>query len=183
MSKPPVIRPGDQVRILKPIRVLRVGYPKGIEDYEKAVDTAALARFLVDTAPKHFQWRKDPVDTREGRAIRRQLALVLAQQDGFGGKQRTLHTEECPEALNAIAQVISVRSVRTGTYYPPSSYQDWESGHTEYEPGGLTDAKMHRLLSLDLLLDSKGWFFKSVARKLTWFETERTNVELVEKAE
>lgn len=149
-AKLPPVRVGDRVRIINPLHVVRVGYPKSVVDYENVVDAAALETFLRAQAPKRYARMKSAVDTREGRAIRRQLALILAQQDGFGGSERKLHTEEIPEFKDVTGTVRFVKMARTGLYYPPSSSHDWETGYAEYEPGGLNKAKMHRLLIVDV---------------------------------
>ena len=83
-----------------------------------------------------------PYDRHGYRKMLEGLALMLVRHQGFGGRERSLHTVEIPELAGKTFLVCSKCNVKTGTYYPPGgSYED-------YEPGGLSDAKTHVLLDV-----------------------------------
>lgn len=176
MKRSSVLRVGDRARIVTPKFVVRVGYPKVTEDYLPEVDAkvgpelfALLEKLLViDAGPTPGRIRLDTTRWPEHRVVKRirhDLAYLLARADGFGGKTRTLHYREIPEAASEIIEVEELRTALTGTYFPPRSYED------DWEPGGLDNEVRHRLAKVGWL---RGGFFKPE----NWIEI--TNLEKVE---
>ncbi len=152
------IRIGDKFRVINPLRVVRVGYPKSVKDYEKLVTEEALGEFLQKILPEGKQmkttlWKNERMlrisHSGVGKAIVRETAYVLAKMDGFGGPDRTVHTVEVPEWAGKEFVASHVRSVRIGRYFAPSGSTDYD-GNYERESGGLNDAKTVRLLSFHL---------------------------------
>lgn len=133
-AKSDTIRLCDRVRVVIPKVVVRVGYPKAVVDYLEIARTKYGA-----------QLRHDMGDHLVERALH-QIAYGLAKTDGFGGNERSLHMKDCPELLGHEFNVSGIRTVLTGTYYPPYEHRDM-SGLPDYEPGGLTDRKAHRLVT------------------------------------
>lgn len=153
MSKKIVFREGDAVRVVTPMFVMRVGYPKSLEDYESEVD-AQVGHQVNDlilaaggqpfVRGRRFNVPDEPTKIR--RRILSELAHARAVADGFGGSERSLHFKEVPEMAGRTCVVSRLRTVKTGTYYPASvsgGYEDYD-----WEPGGLMDEKTHRLAEL-----------------------------------
>lgn len=140
--KKPVFRLDDRVRIVTPTFVTRVGYPKAVSDYLPEVEEKFRPALL-----KLLEYDNEPTG-KAGRALMKvyqELAYLLATEDGFGGKERSLHTVELPELVGQEFNVSAVKTVMTGTYYPPSGWYSWE-GEYDFEPGGLSECKAHRLV-------------------------------------
>lgn len=131
---PNLIRENDRVRIVVPKIVTRVGYPKAVKDYLAQAEERYGA-----------QLRKDITHEWAVGKVLQQIAYGLAKTDGFGGRERSLHLEEKPELLGQEFTVSGIRTVQTGTYYPPSGGYDAYNGDYDYEPGGLMNMKAHRL--------------------------------------
>ena len=127
-KNPNLIRENDRVRIVVPKIVTRVGYPKSVKDYVKVAEEKYGAQLRKDIK---WEWAVE-------------IAYGLAKTDGFGGRERSLHFEEKPEILGQEFTVSGIRTVQTGTYYPPHSSQTYY-GEYDYEPGGLANMKAHRL--------------------------------------
>lgn len=134
MSKIKPIREGDRVRIVTPRVVVRVGYPKTVDDYVEAA-RRKYGDLLVEDMNKRC------VD----KALQ-QIAYGFAKADGFGGRERSLHCEDVPELAGQVFTVDGVRMVQTGTYYPPHAWVS-HCGEHDYEPGGLENMKARRLIS------------------------------------
>lgn len=171
-----MIREGDRIRIVKPVFVTRVGYPREVKDYLPQVEELIGEDFRnllnkLQGRPKDIWEARE--DNKQVRAIKRELAYLLAKKDGFGGRERTLHTVEVPEAAGREIRAGKVCSTMTGTYYPPNWYRDRETGYMDGEPGGLENRRQHRLIEVDPCMG--GWW----REEIKWIEVG--NVELVEK--
>lgn len=137
-----VYKVGDKVRVVTPKFVERVGYALRAGDLVDEFEAhpkigAALALLGIPT----------------GERVRREFingcCRAAVEARGFGGKERSIyHYDRVVGYAGYVTQVYSKRTVRTGTYYPPSSGQDWDGGYY-HEPGGLENAKSHVLLSTD----------------------------------
>lgn len=148
----PVIRAGDEVRVIDPRFVLRVGYPKSVDDYLTTVREKhaglldALFHHVVgDTHRTSYSLDEPRVSKQRGR-VERELAYLLAREDHFGGYERSIHWMRVDQLKGKVLTVHSVRSVYTGHYYPPSG-----DAYDGYEPGGLDKPKCHRLARVSLL--------------------------------
>lgn len=168
-----VYRVGDKVRILRPNWIARVGYPliwtDLIDEVEADPRTAAAMTALGfgGFEPNIFNL-KAKFDKQFVRAV----AMLRVEQRGFGGKERQLIYEKpLDPALSTVCTAVatgvfrmhttdytgygmrvnSKRTVKTGTYYPPTGGRTYSYDGEEdwYEPGGLLDAKTHVLLTLD----------------------------------
>jgi hypothetical protein len=151
-------RAGDLVAVINRQRVVRVGYPKSVRDYAAELDNTAMTQWIQalavvaskrghvteyelgphlnklsliqlanSTGPKRPGWIK---------MIASVLAYNLAQVDGFGGRERSIHTESFD--ANRYTRDLPL----TRTYYPPSG---WDDAH---EPGGLASPVHHVLLRI-----------------------------------
>lgn len=158
----PIFRSGDKVVITIPKFVRAVGYPKTVKDYETEEDYSEIKRLInsikirdskeisiVDNASKypHVIYK-----------IQREIAYLRAKEDGFGGRERMIHWLEYPEYVDRECVIMGVRTVCTGTYYPPSySPPAWDEYYGEAEPGGLANIKQHRVATVNLYPPSDGF--------------------------
>lgn len=186
---PSVIRPDDVVRIVNPVIVNRVGYPKQVSDfYDEAIQKLSDAK-LIHPARHTFasssldRPRYETVNDRFfnfnkiDRNVIDALAYSLWKENRCGGPERTLHTQEFPEFKGQTFRVTEKKVVKTGEYFAPSSYRSGYFGSYEYdyEPGGLANEKTHVLLYGTVgerVSDSEFWKFKNI-------KIEKTNVEKV----
>jgi hypothetical protein len=177
---PRVIRVGDVVEVVDARRVVRVGYPKAVADYEALVKEKFAQELRAMFGPHAVgavrHWRERGVsshDEEEGsrkqllggvkynalQKVVRELAYVEAKADHFGGRERSVHLVDAPEWAGRRCQVASVVTAMTGKYYGPSGggYNSYE-GDYDWEPGGLAGAKAVRIAELhyDLVVAGGG---------------------------
>lgn len=160
--KKETITVGDRVKIIEPEFFVRVGYPLSFEDCVQEIEdkySDNIYKLLVDIglrSPKmevellggiHMVSeccrRKDDTESK----IARTIAYEYMRHKGFGGKERQIFTERKDNLKDQIYYVTEKRVVKTGTYFAPSSSQDY-FGEYEYEPGGLFNMKTHMVLTL-----------------------------------
>lgn len=154
-----VYRPGDKVRILRPLFVRRVGYPLvwyEIEDEQLYADpriVQALRAFglarrvpfggtvaVCDEIPRHLQIA---------------FAKEYVAQNRFGGNARTIHYHAPGTGYDmplnwtcGPAEVVRKRVAKTGTRFPGRIYRSGSDYDEDYEPGGLENCRTHILLDL-----------------------------------
>jgi hypothetical protein len=156
-----IIRVGDRVKIVVPEVVVRVGYPltkaemmkrqtpeqlQAIRDMMRAFNTVVLPETQSDLlgAVTENSAKVDKLYEK----IRYAMAGRMLEQEGFGGKQRRIHTYTLTDIKGKLATVNAKRVVKTGDYYGAySSYDAW-NGDYDYEPGGLSNEKTHVLYKL-----------------------------------
>lgn len=152
MTRAHVYRPGDNVRILAPKWIKRVGYPLVWTDLVdeicedprtlQAWKTLGFGNLRPDDLPLQFV---------------RGIAMQHVVMRGFGGRDRTIIYHEVSEEpeqslidmdriphhgyVGRIASVYSKRVVKTGRRAPARGYGE------DYEPPYLDDCKTHVLLS------------------------------------
>lgn len=139
-----VYRQGDLVRIVRPLVVTRVGYPFDLKaeaarigDVHYAAICALLDEVLPELAPTHL----DP-NWHAYTALTHKIAYIVGARRGMGGKERRIYTDNRPDILDHQWCVESKRTTMTGTYYSPGGSYD------DYEPGGLSGASCHLLLTV-----------------------------------
>ena len=172
MSKKHVYRRGDKVRILRPRVVVRVGYPKQTADYypEKITRDLVIAEKILEgmsleDAVKHTTTNGlFKVEYRVTEKLKWTSAFLRAKNDGFGGKERSIHYGTLRNWPNGVwsmngpfcdpekfipfvDKVYAKRVVKTGRYFPPHSYYDSYSGEYDYDPGGLEEMKTHVIIT------------------------------------
>lgn len=155
---PSVIRIGDRIKVINPLFVERVGYPLSFKDgCEKAEElyTDKIKSFLDDLFPKESSkiegmilsvdtdWKKMVVYDK----IVNALGYYYLQLEGFGGKERKLFLKERPMFKDDYFYVSNIGIAQTGTYYSPSGCYD-SYGESDWEPGGLSNRKTHKILQL-----------------------------------
>lgn len=143
-NPPETIRVGDMVVVTKPAFVERVGYPLSFDKAKQWVLENKLdaIKALLDFQPPGDLFMTEPALGPIEEEIVRSVAINHMRREGFGGRERTIHTRREEGELGRVYKVIDRKVVKTGLYYPASGYaEDWE-------PGGLDNCKTHVLLQL-----------------------------------
>lgn len=166
MSKrPKAYQTYDRVRIVNPLIFVRCGYPlnkKRVRETLITPEQEEAVRVMLRKFDLYYDYPIEELLTtpsKKDTVVEKILDVIsgfLLLQHGFGGKERTIHTEERPELKGAILRVINKQVVKTGTYYAPSYTYDYYNGGHEWEPGGLNDMKTHVILE-GIIDDSTIW--------------------------
>lgn len=153
-----VIREDDLVQVVTPRFVVRVGYPKSLQDYERELQESQQVQDALDALFKLATGRTQrfperivgagPEKHRSRERVERELAYLRAVAKGFGGNERSIHWKEIPELEGVQARVVGVRTAYTGERYEGGMSGPYDC--QEYEPAGLADPKAHRILRLEL---------------------------------
>lgn len=145
------LQPGEQVRVLRVRRVVRVGYRLSAKDF------LPEAKRLLNTPASHAARLTlcVTVGVENIHGLTYAVARALAAKAGLGGPDRGIHVREdtganaldvvYPGAAYGIGEVTYVESTRRvilGRYYPPSG------GGEDYEEGGLAKPRTIVLVSL-----------------------------------
>jgi len=165
-----IIREGDRVRVINPVFVTRVGYPKQPSDYAGLVTVAHGAALEAIFKPYADSGKAKRIRKR----LEQDLAYLQARDDNFGGRERTLHFLVVPDRKGAELNVGKVVTRKTGTYYPPSisyKYISYDQGD-DWAPGGLADEKTHRLASVSNLKYLNYGIYPMNAKLDLWIEVE-----------
>lgn len=144
---------GDKVKIINPLFIQRVGYVWDKKYVIKNVITPeqkqALEEFLIKcgfvsgtSGGGLFSYAYEEIMER--------LAYWVLRKEGFGGKERSIHTKLRETAREKIATIIKKRVVKTGKYTEGRT-TGWEE--PEYNPPYLSNEKSHVLLTLDYYFD------------------------------
>jgi hypothetical protein len=160
-----IIRPDDYVIVNSPVVVRRVGYPLDIREVAVKLRTEHVGKItdlVKDICGYEYHNSKSfsmitgagfsPVDDGQPSRMERNvnqifmsLAYFYVNAKGFGGNERSLHTEEMPDLVGQRLQVEEVRIVKTGNRYASWSSGDSWDGY-DYEPGGLDKEQTHKLI-------------------------------------
>ena len=148
MTRKQVIRISDQVKIINPRWIRRVGYPLHYQDPEiwNAHSEGDLAQKIAELL---FPYKADSLKAVGPVPYDVQVLCAKAEvlRRGFGGKGRAILYEEphgWGDYKGSVMTVVGKRTVKTGEYFPARYSQDPES---EGYPGGLKDEKTHILLT------------------------------------
>jgi len=142
--KPNIIRINDRVRVVEPLVVIRVGYPKTVADYlpEVIAKSGAALRSAI--------WAAGGDDGVVDKTIR-EIAYLVAKADGFGGTDRQLFTEVHEELRGLETYVDGLRNRYTGTYHHgsySSAGSSWYGYEENWEPAYLDPMVCHRVATL-----------------------------------
>jgi len=149
---------GDRVTVTNPEFVTRVGYPMSYEDAFNYIEKSHIEDIENFVNEILFKQTKKlphgllvsmtkPTSDKNFRKIMKGLAGLYLDAKGHGGKERSIHINSKPEYQGKTFEVINKRVVKTGTYYPPWSQQDY-NGEWDGGPGGLDNCKTHVILEL-----------------------------------
>lgn len=148
-SSPP-FRIGDNVRIVVPKIFVRCGYPLSFDDVLERTEAEFGERIRTFCRELGFDTYVGSYANSSSVSINvtREIARAVMQRDGYGGRERTIHTADRPDLAGIEGTVCRQFFCKTGTYVPGS--RSWSDG--DHEPPYLEDEKTHRILVLDLPL-------------------------------
>lgn len=154
-KKRDIIRIGDEVEVINPIFVKRCGYPLCISDLEKElVDKHGddIRDFLIKVGVCK-KTTYDIFDNENNRPyipvkVLEEMARIMLRSRGFGGDERSLHTEEKTDVMGKRYSVLGRKVVKTGTRMHGSHSRSYD-GEYEYDPPYLADEKTHLLFFID----------------------------------
>lgn len=155
MSRRDVWRVNDVGVVSDPRFVLRVGYPKSVDDYLRERAPAirdAVNHLLMATTGSTWGETYGIPAHRVRRRIERDVAYLMAQRDGFGGRERTIHWRDLPSLAGREVRVVSLRTALTGRYEYGWTGQDPE----DYLPAHIAQPVTHRLAAIVLTVDRFG---------------------------
>lgn len=156
---PNIIRKDDNVRIIIPECVDRVGYPltkKDIINEMTPEQKQALKDFLAKTFGITLQIFNSGIDypTVNDEILEVVASRILCQRR-WGGNERTLHTKTLPShCIGQVSRVFSKKTVKTGKYHNGSGGYDYYTGEWDWTPAYLENEKTHVLYQIDVLVDS-----------------------------
>jgi hypothetical protein len=154
MSKQEIIKIGDRIKIVNPQMFIRCGYPLDLQELTKEISIKYYEEIKAFVDKIVFPEEKRTKNSlfalgirlkekeREFEDIARHLAYRIIAKKKFGGNERTIYTKERVDLKGKEFLVVNTKTVVTGTYFPPSGDRD------EFESGGLTHMKQHKILSL-----------------------------------
>ena len=139
-----VIRVGDKVKIINPEIFIRVGYPLTTEMIKESHITEEqrqlMDKLLATTGNHKYILYGDNINPEYDK-LEHVFSTIVLKSKGFGGNERSVHTETKPEYKDRIGTVISKRYVKVGTYNSATSHQGYYDDYPEYEPAYLENEK------------------------------------------
>jgi len=149
-TKKNVIKIGDDVKIVNPLVVTRVGYPLSWYNVLLELDTPENRQRIIDMLNDFdVGTRNNKLDVFNGsicesqvREILQKVAYYTLQSRKFGGPERTLHTTNAPHLKDVVSRVTDKKVVKTGTRISGSG----SCFNEDYEPPFLSNVKSHTLL-------------------------------------
>lgn len=156
--KKKVYHVGDEIRIVTPSFVERVGYPLTkkivketlIQKEDTDAINALLSRYYPPKSPLIFEGQGQDKNFDE---ILDVIAGVIMRRKGWGGKQRSLHLIEKLEFKDRTCRVLEKKVVQTGEYVDGWSSYDSYSGEHDSVPACLSNRKDFVLLKVYLIPD------------------------------
>lgn len=172
VKKLTAIKEGDRVKVINPKFISiwnngqpRVGYINNLEDITKAV-SHKYKKEIIELVKTVFNEERIPsvYDHDVGNilnsivipGISKVLAYSVVKKNMREGAERQIFymseeelskNWEVPKK-DGIYSVGATKTCKTGLYYGSSSYYDSYGGGEDYEPGGLSKEKTHKLLKL-----------------------------------
>lgn len=149
-----VIRVNDRVKIINPEVFVRCGYPWSKEYVKENVITKEQRVIIRNLLYPNL---KRPItiddvfgqdETVEELKMIDILAYVILMENGYGGRERTVHTKLREELRGKTGVICDRKVVKTGCYFPGSSHQGYFDAYPEYEPAYLTNEKSHVILQI-----------------------------------
>lgn len=162
-KKKDIIRVGDKVKILRPLFIYRWGYDNNLKDVTEEVMKKyqpQIHKLLSDIntleGNKGSLTRLSEFPKRFISRIAEGLAYHIVGSRMRDGAVRKLFyvTEDGDHPLNwlnhdypvgSIKEVREIKIVKTGRYFSPCTSHGYE-GDYDWEPGGLSNEKTHKLL-------------------------------------
>jgi len=147
-------RVGEIVQLVEPYTFVRCGYPlcvKDIIEKEKSNIEAMILEIIRSWQPKvPGVFATSEYSHLSGRTHGMLVAAIASyklEQQGYGGKERSIHEQKITNHILGNYVVIGKNFHKTGIRYSPSSWTSYE-GEYDYEPGGLENEKTHCVYTL-----------------------------------
>lgn len=147
-NKKDIIRVGDYVRVVKPNRFLRCGYPLTIHDVMPEVHRMVSETDLTDYICSALEVNHQQLDEYgKFNTFLRNIAYCKLRQKKFGGRNRSIHTVFDPSLQDVVGKVSIIKYHKTGMYVPGSCYTTIDSEY-DCDPPFLSNEKTHKILSI-----------------------------------
>lgn len=165
---PSIIREGDDIKIIIPEYVERVGYP-----LTKKIIVESMTREQKDRLYKSISeifgldhYSGDPslifFDPKEdGERVLYAIADKILKERGWGGRERKIYTKIDESYKDQVYTVCKKKVVKTGTYNHGSSWHDYWTGEYDYEPAYLSNEATHILYGIGGYTTQSGSHFWS----------------------
>jgi len=146
---------GDIVKITKPDLFIRCGYPLTKEDVKKQyIDRNEVEEAIISLLKSKDKFTFDDYHVEK---IVNELAFLKLRSLGFGGRKRSIYTENNPEFQDKIYIVAGKKTVVTGEY----QYGGGSSYYDDYESPMLINQKRHVILYLDRIIYDRDYYPKA----------------------
>lgn len=163
MSKKTSIQLHDYVNIINPEVVVRWGYTLNkqivkdeiITEQQKNDILTMLRSFDIITKDEK-EWMMlnyNPKDNPIYEKVLDAISYGILKLKGFGGNERKLFVEKKESLRNKRGIICQRKVVKTGTYSPGGSCQDYYTGEYDYEPAYLSNEITHVLYRIRVSLD------------------------------
>lgn len=170
---PSIIRVGDQIEIINPEYVDRVGYPLCKKDIVAGITQDQKNR-LYKAANEIFGLEIEDfnnsifVKSNKEYKLLYALAEMILLQKKFGGSERSIHTKIEESYMGQIFTVLERKVVKTGTYVPGGGGYCSYTGEYDYDSAYLENEKTHVLYGVsDGGLGKCIYFEKRNVKKIT----------------
>lgn len=171
----------DKVKIINPAVFIRCGYPLTknlIKEHHITEEEKLKIMKLVES----FGLLKYPAEVTnyvESNGYYEKILDIIAggrlKQKGFGGRERSIHTQNREELRGFLGHIESKKIVKTGKYCPGSSRGYSYFYDYDYDPPYLEHEKSHVILSLSIY-DPKRLSNQIAPYETIWIEEK--NVEI-----
>lgn len=165
---PNIIREGDNIRIIIPEYVDRVGYPltkKIIVElmtkeqknrlYKSIAEIFGLEHYSNDPSLIFF----DTKNKRDDERVLYAIADKILKERGWGGCERKIYTKTDDKCGDQVYTVAKKKIVKTGTYVHGGGGYDYYTGEWDYEPAYLSNEKTHVLYGIGEYTTQSGEHF------------------------
>jgi len=148
-KKAAIIRQGDVVKIIVPEFFIRCGYPKDIKEEAETVKKEFKNDLIKMMGLKDvLDWSHRSDSAKYLDKVCREIAYARLKMGGFGGKDRTIHTETIEDLKGKEFTVTGIKFCKTGVYFPPTGGYNSYDGDWDYDPGYLANEITHKILTL-----------------------------------
>jgi hypothetical protein len=137
-----VFKVGDSVKIINPEIFIRCGYPWSKKYVEENIITPEERQKIANLLGYEFVELVGDRAWKSYSIILGALAYNKLRANNFGGRERSIYTENRTELKDKIFKVSGKKTVKTGKYVSGSCYED------DYEPAYLECEKTHVILSV-----------------------------------
>jgi hypothetical protein len=154
--KKDIIRVGDTVKVIHPEFFIRCGYnlhlpdvtEEIIENRSEEIEAFIDSFFGIDRLSEEYKFIKQNKTSDTGEKIAKALAYKKISMERFGGRERKLFTEMIEDHKGKLFKVHGVKIHKTGTYFAPSGGYSCYDGYYDYDCGGLSNEKTHKILEI-----------------------------------